>query len=273
MKHFLYFALFSASVLTIAISCNKAADGVTPATTTTGTVVASSLVSSVVLSPIPVSSVPATATAYIAANYGGWTVVSAENETHAGVTTYELRIQNGTAFKEVVFDGNGAFLGEELQGARGYHGGRNNNSIPIDSLPTTVTTYITANYAGDTIKRAEKLTIKGSTYYAVLVDNGTQVQALIFDGSGTFLRVATFAGGRQRRGCDGPFNSAMISVDSLPQSIPLYVTTNYAGYTIAVAEKEKDRLTGAYFYEVGILNGTSRMILIFDATGTFVRAI
>lgn len=271
MKNLFFLLLTVVSVMTTAISCKNSADGVTP-DTTAGTAIGNSLTGSGAGNPVSVDSIPAAARTYLTTKYAGWTIKKAEVEKRNGVTTYEVKIQNGTSVKEVVFDAAGAFLGEELQGANGHHGGRRNNAISLDSLPTAIKTYIAANYAGDTIKRAEKRTVNGVINYAVLVDNGSRVKVLIFSATGTFIREATFNGGRHRHGHgDHHDNDDKISIDSLPQSIPLYITANYAGYTIKQAEREKDRTTNAIIYEVAIENGSMRKKLIFDATGAFLR--
>lgn len=272
MKNLFFLLLIGASAVTLTVSCNKAADAVTPTTTTAGIIVGNSLVGTGAGDPISVDSIPTAARIYLNTKYPGWIVTKAEVERRNGMVTYEVKIQNGTLVKEVVFDGVGAFLGEELQGANGHHGGRRNNAISLDSLPAVVKTYIATKYVGDTIKRAEKRTVNGVINYAVLVDNGTRVKVLIFDSTGTFLREAVFNGGGHRDGHGNNHeNDDKISVDSLPQSIPLYITANYAGYTIKDAEKEKDRTTNAIMYEVEIVNGTMRKKLIFDANGTFLR--
>ena len=271
MKNLFFLLLTVVSVMTAAISCKNSADGVTP-NTTAGTAIGNSLTGSGAGDPVSVDSIPAAARTYLTTKYPGWTIKKAEVEKRNGITTYEVKIQKGTSVKEVVFDAVGAFLGEELQGAHGHHGGRRNHAISLDSLPTAIKTYIASNYAGDTIKRAEKRTINGVVNYAVLVDNGTRVKVLVFSATGTFIREATFNGGRHRHG-NGNHNGNddNISIDSLPQSIPLYITANYPGYTIKEAEKEKERSTNAIIYEVKIENGSTRKKLIFDATGAFLR--
>ena len=256
MKNLFFLLLTVVSVMTAAISCKNSADGVTP-DTTAGTAIGNSLTGSGAGDPVSVDSIPAAARTYLTTKYPGWTIKKAEVEKRNGITTYEVKIQKGTAVKEVVFD---------------HHGGRRNNAISLDSLPTTIKTYIASNYAGDTIKRAEKRTINGVVNYAVLVDNGSRVKVLIFSATGAFIREATFNGGRHRHGHgDHHDNDDKISIDSLPQSIPLYITANYAGYNIKKAEREKDRTTNAIIYEVVIENGSTRKKLIFDATGAFLR--
>ena len=219
------------------------------------------------------SALPTTAKSYLSTIFSGYSITSATTALVNGATVYEATVVKGTDEQTVVFNGAGAYMGLEIRGAHGHHCGGLNGGFSIDSLSSTIKTYIATNYPGDTIKRAERRTRDSVTTYAVLIDNGTRVKVLIFSATGVFLRESTFVGGGHRGGGHGGGrgHDDQISIDSLPQSIPLYITATYVGYTIQRAEKERNRSTGVITYEVAITSGTTRKILIFDATGAFLR--
>jgi hypothetical protein len=265
MKQWIFMLAIGAT-FTLA-SCKDEADLVNPTTevaTETTEIVDASMDSGIAAPPINPDSLPVAARTYITTHYPTWLITKAEKETRNSVVTYEAYITKDSSRKVLVFDVNGAFLGEEIRGARGHHGGRHNGGISLDSLPQAIKTYIATNYVGDTIKRAQRHIKAGVTTYAVMIDNGTRVKVLIFSATGTFIREVSFA--PRGRG-----NHGQISVDSLPQSIPMYITANYAGYTITTASKKRERQSNSFTYEVIITSGSNRKKLIFDATGAFIR--
>ena len=267
------FALIVGVGVATLASCNKDA-----ITSTDSTAVDSSLSGALSGTSITSSALPTTAKTYLSTKFSGYSITSATTALVNGATVYEATVVKGTDEQTVVFNGAGAYMGLEIRGAHGHHCGGLNGGFSIDSLSSTIKTYIASHYPGDTIKRAERRTRDSVTTYAVLIDNGTRVKVLIFSATGVFLRESTYVGGGHRGGGGhgggqggGHGQDDQISIDSLPQSIPLYITATYAGYTIERAEKERNRSTGVITYEVAIMSGTTRKVLIFDATGAFLR--
>jgi hypothetical protein len=79
----------------------------------------------------------------------------------------------------LLFDANGAFV----QALEHYGKRAKLTEVAITDLPVSVSTYVTANYAGYTIKRAGK---DADGNYLVGLDNGTAPKVLKFDATGAF---------------------------------------------------------------------------------------
>ena len=153
------------------------------------------------------------------------------------------------------------------------------DSIAFSSLPSSVTTYLTANYAGYTPAKA--YTIKDTTgtlqgYIAIITYNSNPV-GLKFDASGNFVSVL-----EQREGQDlnGPgwhhgghfegrdnLKKDTIALSALPQSIVSYFKSNYPSDTLAKAYKNAD----GSIVVLSINNGV--FATVFNASGTFVTRI
>jgi hypothetical protein len=126
-------------------------------------------------------------------------------------------------------------------------------NIEIAALPSTVTAYITKNYAGAAIKFAGK-DDKGQ--FVVGVSLNSVETGLLFDATGTFVQVL--------QNYKNKAKLTEVVITTLPASVSAYVASKYAGYTIKRAGKDAD---GNLF--IGIGNGTDHKVLLFDATGTF----
>ncbi|MBD2703989.1 PepSY-like domain-containing protein [Spirosoma sp. BT702] len=168
--------------------------------------------------------------------------------------------------------------------------------VDVASLPTNVTTYITTNYAGATIKEARK-DKAGNFVVAITVSDSTKV--LFFKADGTFVAEAGRKPGHARgdstgkrkhtpgdsthrpkpaRGDSTHHNrpgqgqgpiSTTVAVSGLPAAITTYINTNYAGATINKAVQEKKDSD----YLVLITTADNkRAILEFASDGTFKRA-
>ncbi|GAB3990757.1 hypothetical protein GCM10028807_18500 [Spirosoma daeguense] len=164
--------------------------------------------------------------------------------------------------------------------------------VDVASLPATVTTYISTNYAGATIKEAGK-DKNGDFVVSITVDGG--VKLLLFKADGTFVKEAgrksrhapgdTTGRGKHVKGDTtktrgdstrhnrpgtgrGP-SSTTVATTSLPAAITTYINTNYAGATIDKAAQEKKDSD----YIVLIMTADKkRAILEFASDGTFKRA-
>jgi Putative beta-lactamase-inhibitor-like, PepSY-like len=118
-------------------------------------------------------------------------------------------------------------------------------TVASADLPASILTYISTNYSGKTITKAEKYTNK----YEVVLSDGTKLE---FSVTGAFLEVSKGGG-----------NKSDDKKAKLPQVILDYITKNYPTATIVKAEKSKKK------YEVKLSN---KIKLTFTLDGVFKKA-
>ncbi|MDR6561351.1 MULTISPECIES: PepSY-like domain-containing protein [unclassified Arcicella] len=133
----------------------------------------------------------------------------------------------------------------------------NITSIDPAALPATITTYISTNYAGATIKYAGK---DAQGQYVVGVSLNNVETGLLFDANGVFVKALQHYARKAKL--------TEVDITTLPATLTSYITTNYAGYTVKRAGKDAD---GNIY--VAISDGTNRKVLLFDATGAFKQAL
>lgn len=134
--------------------------------------------------PIAVADLMASITTYITTNYAGATITSAEKDWNGG---FEVHITTATGVRlELNFTAAGVFvIGSDS----------NNNhlagavSVIVTDLIANIKTYITANYAGATIKEAH-LESDGSYDVIILTSAGARLK-LNFTATGVFVSVKT----------------------------------------------------------------------------------
>ena len=163
---------------------------------------------------------------------------------------YQITLGTG---EDVFFDTDGENIDEKCnkEGKRDRKGKKNLTSLDIAELNTTITDYITENYADATIKGA-KSDENGSIYVGL----DTHI-ILEFDSEGNF--VGEFE--HHRRG-----KSEKIELSELPTLITDYITTNYVDAEVKVAFKKDEG------YGVGIVTADDeRKVLVFDAEGNFIE--
>ena len=137
-------------------------------------------------------------------------------------------------------------------------------AVAAADLPATITSYITTNYAGATIKLAGK-DAKGSYFVAIQL-NGLN-KALQFDSTGAFVQELEFMGERHEKGPGSKEKRDSlnaVNIAALPAIVTSYISKNYAGSTIDFVGKATS--TG---YIVGITVGGVRKVLQFNADGSF----
>ncbi|MBN8821635.1 MULTISPECIES: PepSY-like domain-containing protein [unclassified Spirosoma] len=167
--------------------------------------------------------------------------------------------------------------------------------VDAASLPTAITTYITTNYAGATIKEALK---DSSGDYAVAIVQNNILKLLVFKADGTFVKEAD---ARKRGHRDsthhmpgdslhhpkgdslnhpkgdslhhpkptGPI-ATTVAVSSLPAAITTYINTNYAGATIEKVVQDAKSSD----YIVAILTSDKKhALLLFGSDGTFKKVL
>lgn len=131
------------------------------------------------VSKVAVADLPAAITNYITTNYASATIVTAALDATRG---YIVMIKQGTERKALLFATDGTFTQEIVRGiGKGY------TAIEVSTLPAAVTTYITTNYAGATIKAAGK---NSTGQFKVIVQptSGRRVE-LLFAADGTFVQA------------------------------------------------------------------------------------
>ncbi|GAB3779251.1 hypothetical protein GCM10028818_29510 [Spirosoma horti] len=175
--------------------------------------------------------------------------------------------------------------------------------VDVATLPAAITTYISTNYAGATIKEALK-DDKGN--YAVAITVSSTIKLLLFKADGTFVKVADGKPGRAPRDSanHAPGDSAhhprhtpgdsvnhpkpprpdsanhprpgkgpdvtTVATSSLPAAITSYINTNYAGAKIDKAVQEK--MSGDYLVAITTTD-KKRVALLFGSDGTFKKAV
>jgi hypothetical protein len=112
-------------------------------------------------------------------------------------------------------------------------------------LPATAQTFITDNFAGQTIKSFTVDKDLRTTEYDVVISNGATFE---FDKDGNWEEI------------DG--NTSTIPASVLPKAIADYINQNHSGMSIVEVEKDKKK------YEVEFSDGTD---LEFDLNGKLMK--
>lgn len=191
---------------------------------------------------------------YIASNYADATIVSAFQGKNGEIVVIITKA-DGTKVG-LLFDASGAFVKEITH--KGGGKGKDLKEIDVATLPTSITDYVSANYAGATIKKAATDT-DGNYFVVITKADGTTV-GLAFDSAGAFVKVLE---------PKGKGHLTALDVTKLPDGVTTYVSTNYAGSTIEKAYTNKD---GSIFVSVKLADGTT-VRLMFDANGKFVKVL
>ena len=197
---------------------------------------------------VETASLPQVISDYVATNYTGLSITSAsiENNGH-----YEVELNDGS---ELVFDGNGGFLGIGIDEGEGNdledesESTENDTAIDVGTLPQTVKDYVATNYTSSTISNAKS---KSNGQYEVYLSTGEE---LYFDAQGVFLQVDTDPNKQNEDG-------TLIDAASLPQVTNDYLAANYPAATIVEV-----RLMADGGFEVELSTGDE---VVFDANGTF----
>ena len=141
---------------------------------------------------VSASSLPAAVITYLSTNYAGYTLVQAEQGTNlnGGATYYEVTFTYNGATNELHFDMTGAVLANSGRGKGKGRSGGNNTEVVItaDKLPAAALTYLSTNFAGYTLVKAEQGTdSSGATYYEVKFTYNGATKEIHFDATGTLL--------------------------------------------------------------------------------------
>ena len=127
---------------------------------------------------LPIDSLPASVTAYMAANYAGFTIRHAELDSlcSIGGVINIAASQQAAPPVHLMFSAAGVYL---MKGSRAEYA----------TLPQVVKDYMTANYAGfDTRKRVIQLTLAdGTIQYMVFLHKNEQHKNVLIKADGTLL--------------------------------------------------------------------------------------
>jgi hypothetical protein len=148
------------------------------------------------------------------------------------------------------------FLATTADSSKTTHNGKKCNltEVAVASLPATITSYVSTNYAGATIDRAGTTT-EGNYVLHIVKADGTHA-GLIFDSKGAFVEV------RQGKGGKG----TEVALADLPAAITSYISTNYAGSTTVKAMTNPEGKFGVLITKAD----ATKLMLGFNADGSFV---
>lgn len=216
------------------------------------------------LTKVDVASLPAAITGYITTNYAGATINYAAKDDKDNIL---VAITQNDDRKALLFNADGSFNKELSLRGRGGHGGgpgRGRGShrdsltkVAVATLPASITSYISTNYAGATVQMAALDATRG---YLVMIVQNDQRKTLVFNTDGSFKEELQ----RRLRG-----NFTKIDVATLPAAVTSYVSTNYAGSTISQAGKNT---AGQFVVFVKPASGRD-VALLFAADGAFVQVL
>lgn len=218
------------------------------------------------------ANLPSGVTTYLAANYAGYTFHEAfAIKSSTGSTTgYVVIVYYNEKPVGLEFDSSGNFVRVleqrekgDLQGNGWHHGGRFENrggigkdTISLSNIPSAILSYMSANYAADTLVKA--FTNRDSSYVIFSVNNG--VYATTFDAAGNFIK---------RIGLLSKKGKGMgIAESSLPASVITYLNDTYPNYVfekafVVVGTNDKQ-------YIVIIDANNTKYAIGFDASGNFI---
>lgn len=220
------------------------------------------------LTKVDVSTLPAEVLAYIATNYAGAEIKHAGKDADGNLV---VMVSVASTPKALLFDSANAFKQELTFEGKGPGGGPKGGLTKIDvaTLPSTVTSYVSTNYAGAEIKGAAK--DKDSNIVVMLVQDNVP-KTLLFDASGNFKQVLEMKGGGKGPGGPGRKKGdwTEIAKADLPQVTTSYITTTYPNATIKRAAKSK---TDGKFTVLITTSDNQHVALLFAADGTFEKAL
>ncbi|MEZ0540905.1 PepSY-like domain-containing protein [Fibrella arboris] len=157
----------------------------------------------------------------------------------------------------------------------GFYCKKNITKIAVTDLPATITSAISASYAGATIDYAAK--DDAGNFLVALTQNSTRT-TLLFNADGTFnkeLALRDGPGGGKGPGGHGPGGHgrdslSQVAVADLPAAITSAISASYAGSTINSAGKDATR---GYIVMITLADGTTRKALLFNIDGTFAQEV
>lgn len=197
-------------------------------------------------------------TAYITTNYVGATITSAHSESDGSFDVF-ITAADGSKVK-LNFNATGTFVSAGTFKPHGNHNhnhASNQTPVAIADLATSITTYITTNYAGATITSAH---LEADNSFDVFITTAAGANLnLNFSAAGVFVAVSS-------NGDNHSNHETPVAVTSLLADITTYIATNYPGSTIISSQNDWN---GGFEVHLTTAAG-ARLELNFDATGAFV---
>ena len=208
--------------------------------------------------PVLIADLLPAITTYITTNYSGATITSAHSESDGSFDVL-ITASDGSKVK-LNFTATGTFVSANTLKPNGNHNHNHNSNqtpVAIADLATSITTYITTNYAGATITSAHK---EADSSFDVFITTAAGANLnLNFSAAGEFISVSS-------NGNNHANHETVVAVADLLANITTYITTNYAGATITSAEKDWN---GGFEVHLTTSAGV-RLELNFTAAGVFV---
>lgn len=133
------------------------------------------------LTEVAISELPEAATDYITTTYAGATIERAGKTTQGGYIVH-VKQTDGTSLV-IGFDANGTFV------SAASHQKDRGTLVAVESLPSTITDYITTTYSGATIKKAIQTT--DNNYVVIITKADATIVGVSFDTAGTFISELT----------------------------------------------------------------------------------
>lgn len=225
---------------------------------------------------IAASAVPSTAIAFADSNYAGYSFINAYQirDSTGTIGGYVLLVRYDGKPVGLLFDAGGNFVrvleqrergdmngpGWHRGGRYGNRDGRHADSVSLTALPSPITSYLSANYPGDTLVRAYRDVDSG--YLVITQDN--VLYANLFSTAGTFeKRVSLY---------HDQHVVAAVTDSELPAAIVSYLNNTYPAYVLdnGYAFVYDQSIQG---YIVVIDANNTKYALEFDASGNFLAAI
>ncbi|HEX8019236.1 PepSY-like domain-containing protein [Mucilaginibacter sp.] len=222
------------------------------------------------------SALPTAIGTYLTANYSGYTFKKAYSITDSTstVVNYIVVIKYNSALVGLKFTATGTFVntleqreGRDLKGP-GWHlggpfdnrDGKHRDTVAISALPTAVSSYFSTTYPTDTLLHAS---VTPDNVYILISKNGVLYSTAVTAAGKLVKRV-------QIEKHD--LKHAAVTEANLLSAITTYLTTTYPGYVFdkAFSESSGGTLQG---YVVFITSNSTKYAIIFNASGTFVKAL
>lgn len=157
--------------------------------------------------------------------------------------------------------------------------GQKRDSVAFSALPASITTYLTANYAGYVFTKSF-IVKQGSNNngYVVVINYNNKPVGLKFDASGNFVAVIEQRERRDIRGNNGWHFGGIfgdrdgkwrdtIALVNIPVAVRTYLATTYAGDTLNRAYRSHDSSI------VVITTNNGVFANVFSASGVFIKRI
>lgn len=218
---------------------------------------------------------PAVVATYLSANYAGYTFYKAFsiNDRSGATTGYVAVIYYNDKPVGLQFDGSGNFVKvleqrerDDLQGPGWHHGGRfqhrdgkQRDTIALSALPSGIQSYLSANYAADTLVKA----FRNRDSSIVVLSRNNGVFANVFDASGNFVNRLQLPA--------KPGRPQSIEQSTLPAAVLSYLETTYPNYVFKKAFVVSAN-GAAQGYIVFIDANNTKYAVAFDASGNFLQA-